>query len=210
MSGPLTEKDLIVLVADPNMEAAVKGVLRQHQKLGIRSIATDVRRHPRHDPRCRTKGVNFLSAFTEQYAHAILMFDYEGCGVEADTASELESKLTAALGESGWGDRAATVILVPELEIWVWSDSPRVDEALGWKGRDPKLREWLMAQNYLVAGQAKPIRPKEAMEAALKIVRKPRSSAIFAELASQVGFERCVDQSFVQLKTTLRNWFPAV
>lgn len=200
--------DLVVLVADRNMQATVEGILRQPRKLGICDIRFDVRRHPGTDAGCRDAGAAYLAAFVGQYQHAILMFDHEGCGHEDVPPSDLEARINQSLAHVGWGDSAVTVILVPELDIWVWSDSPRVEDVLGWKGRTPDLREWLRDKGYLAEGNVKPVRPKEAMEAALRVVRLPRSSAIYEELATKVSFERCTDLAFAKFKATLRVWFP--
>lgn len=84
-----------------------------------------------------------------------------------------------------------------------------METAMGWKGNKPPLRKWLEAQKYIAAGEIKPARPKEAMEAALRHVRMPRSSSIYGDLARHVGFGRCADGAFQKLKATLRAWFPA-
>jgi hypothetical protein len=99
--------------------------------------------------------------------------------------------------------------LDPELEVWVWSDSPEVDQVLGWHLANPDLRTWLRGKQYLEPTDIKPERPKEALEAALRQVRRARSSAIFRSLAEKVSVERCSDAAFGKLKATLTNWFPA-
>jgi hypothetical protein len=63
-------------------------------------------------------------------------------------------------------------------------------------------------QKLLGPDEIKPQRPKEALERALQEVRKPRSSAIYRQLASTVSLEGCTDPSFRRLKTTLQTWFP--
>jgi hypothetical protein len=136
------------------------------------------------------------------------MFDREGCGKEDNTRSELEQIVESSMSRSGWGDRATVVVVEPELENWVFSDSPEVDVAMGWKGNNPSLRTWLEEQNFLAAGEIKPARPKEAMEAALRYVRMPRSSSIYGALAENVGIGRCTDGAFQKLKATLQAWFP--
>jgi len=108
-----------------------------------------------------------------------------------------------------WGDKAKAIILIPVLEIWVWSDSPHVDEILGWKDRTPALREWLIREGWLKKRALKPDRPKEAFEAALREAQTPKSSSLFRQLAERVSFERCVDSAFNELKIVLREWFPA-
>jgi hypothetical protein len=206
MSRDSGKRDLIVLVADRNMEAAISGMLRRHASLGIRPVNPDIRRHPEKDCGCRTGGIEFLSPFFNQYEHALLMFDFEGCGVEAKTAQEIENEMEEALGNY-WGDRGSVVVIDPELDIWVWSDSPHVDKVLGWADRTPNLRNWIVSQGYRQPGQEKPMRPKEALEKALYVAKKPRSSAIYQSLAERVSLARCSDRAFIKLKETLRKWF---
>lgn len=112
------------------------------------------------------------------------------------------------MSKNGWGDRAAAIVIEPELEAWVWSISKQVDEKLGWSNRSPKLREWLQRETaFWPADQAKPARPKEAMEKALREVRKPRSSSIFEDLAKSVSLKGCSDPAFAKLTGKLVEWF---
>jgi hypothetical protein len=53
----------------------------------------------------------------------------------------------------------------------------------------------------------KPKDPKAIMEKALKKSRLPRSSAIYANLASTVTLKNCQDKSFNDFKSALVNWF---
>jgi hypothetical protein len=200
-------KDLLVLVPDKNTEATVQGLLSCPQKMRIRPLITDIFRHPQLDSGCYLNGVEFLSAFAQQYQYGLLIFDFEGSGAEKQAIDEVEKKLEKQLCQSGWDDRVAVIIIRPELENWVWSDSPHVDNELGWAGKNPSLRKWLEEKGFLVENSIKPTRPKEAMEAALWAVRKARSSSIYKELATKVSFNRCTDTAFLKLKTTLQNWF---
>jgi hypothetical protein len=84
----------------------------------------------------------------------------------------------------------------------------KTNDELGWRGRKPPLRQWLTAQGYLQEKEVKPQRPKEAMEKALRLAGKKRSSAIYARLARKVSLSRCVDPAFVKLRETLQSWFP--
>jgi hypothetical protein len=121
----------------------------------------------------------------------------------------LESEIEEHLSGAGWGDRAAAIVISPELENWVWSDSPHVDRALGWEGRTVPLRDWLRENGFLDAGAAKPANPKEAVVRALFTARKPFSSSIYFGLAQLVSTDRCTDPAFLKLKRCLREWFPA-
>jgi hypothetical protein len=209
MNAGAYESDLVVLTADKNMKFAIEGLLNRPQVLGIRPMAPVFYIHPERDPGCLLRADAFLRPFARRFTHAIVMFDREGCGKEKRTREVLEQQVALALSRSGWADRAAVIVIDPELENWVFSDSPEVDAAMGWGGNNPPLRTWLVDQNYLAAGEAKPARPKAAMEAALSHMRVPRSSFIYGDLAQRVGFGRCTDGAFQKLKATLRTWFPA-
>ena len=200
-------KDLVVAAADRNIEFALRGLLSRHKALGIRQVAADIFVLPGRDPECALKGVSFLGPFSTQYAHALLVFDHEGSGKESEDPQVLEQSLKAGLAASGWSDRAEAIVLVPELESWVWSDSPHVDSVVGWK-RDPmSLREWLAANGLLEAGRVKPERPKEAFEAALAKAGTPRSSSLYRALAESVSVNRCTDPAFANLRAVLVKWF---
>jgi hypothetical protein len=200
-------KDLLVLVPDKNTEAALNGLFSRPQAMGLRSISTDIFRHPQKDPGCHFNGIGFISTFINDYRYGLLVFDFEGSGAENQDADEVEGTLEKKLYDCGWADRAAVIIIRPELESWVWSNSPHVVDELGWTGRKPSLQNWLKEKNFLEENNIKPKRPKEAMEAALREARKARSSSIYRELATKVSFNRCTDVSFVKLKNTLKKWF---
>lgn len=188
------------------MEIALEGILHRNLALGIRTITFDIFRHPDHDSGCRNAGAGFLSVFPEQYDHALLIFDYEGCGSEDTNIEALESEIFADLNKK-WPGRCEVIVIAPELENWVWSDSPHVSKILGWDGRTPSLGEWLIEQGFKRPGETKPIRPKEALKGALRCVNKSITSSIYKSLAEKVSFNRCQDRSFIKLKFALYNWF---
>lgn len=204
-------EDLYLLVPDKNIEHTVKGILARHQALGIRELVHkrdyECSVHPERDPGCFGRCEDFLRPFVNRYEYALVLFDREGCGKEELSREVLEQQVEIRLSQSGWGDRAAVIVLDPEVEIWVWSDSPQVGEALGWKGTQADLRCWLQTQNFLSADQLKPERPKEAMEKVLRHSAKPRSSALYSQLAEKVSLNRCVDPAFLKLKNILQQWF---
>jgi len=200
-------RDLVVLVPDKNMESAVAQLLRRPKALGIRPITFDIFVHIGRDPGCYGKAHDFLRPLAGQYEYALVMFDHHGSGHEEVAVTELAAQVRHRLEQSGWTDRAAVVILDPELEVWVWSDSPEVDHCLGWSGQTQSLRDWLRERGHWSPNAPKPSDPKAAVEEALRAVRKPRSSAIYAELAQRVSVRRCVDPSFEHFGQVLRGWF---
>lgn len=202
--------DLVILVPDKNLEYAVKGILARQPSLGIRPVTVEVLSHPGHDPGCFNDAPEFLQFAVRQAAHALVVFDHEGSGQEYRmNRLQMEADLEQRLSAAGWSGRSAAVVIAPELENWVWSDSPHVDAVLGWAGRKPPLREWLLQQGYVTKADAKPHHPKDTMLAAIRVAGKSRTSRLFADLAGSVGFERCVDVAFVKLKRVLKEWFTA-
>jgi hypothetical protein len=207
MAFPL---DLYVLVADLDQEQAIRALLEHRTaSLGIRSARAEVKKHPQHDGGCFRQAPDLLRTLQSQAAHALVVLDREGSGAEAKTAAEIETDLERRLHESGWDERARAVVIDPETEIWLWSDSPHVAAALGWTAGEAELRRWLIGQGFLAADSAKPARPKEAMLAVLRQTRVKPSAAIFAEAARKVGLDRCRDRSFLRFRQILREWLPA-
>ncbi len=200
--------DPIVLTADKNTPAAIGGLLSRPRTLGIRATpATRIVVHPRRDPAVLRDGHNLVRQFVDQARFCLVVFDREGSGELNRNSVELEQTVQSRLDASGWRDRSAVVVIDPELEVWVWSDSPVVAEVLGWKDRN--LREWLAANALFPAGARKPPRPKEAVEAALRASRTSRSSALYSDLARRVSFRSCADPVFARLRSCLAAWFPA-
>ncbi len=205
MNSPML--DLIVLVPGRDEQAALEGILSRPRALGIRHVSYAINRHPGRDPGCRLRGVDHLKSALGLYRHVIVLFDHDGSGGEATPVRDLERQVEDALARSGWQDRAACIVIEPELEAWVWSDSPNVDSELGWAGKDQTLREWLILENLLTANAIKTSDPKAAMERAMRQARKPISPHVFTRLAETVGLNRCEDRAFLKLKTVLQRWY---
>lgn len=198
--------DLVVLAADKQIEMSVRGLLTRQKSLGIRHLTVECLVHPRHDPGCVWTPEVLLRSYVGSVRYALVILDHEGSGCETISRTELELQIESVLVRNGWTDRAAAIVITPELESWVWSDSPLVDEMLGWKKQS--LRKHLQHEGFWTIGGPKPERPKEAMTWALRQARKPRSSAIYRQLAENVGLQRCSDPAFHKLRDTLQSWFP--
>jgi hypothetical protein len=199
--------DLVVLVPDRNMEQAVSRLLERPADVGIRPISHQVYVHSRRDPGCVREAHDFLRPFTRVYDYALVMFDHEGSGRETEQPAALAGQVRERLWRNGWSQRAGVVVLVPELEVWVWSASPHVESCLGWAGRQPSLRTWLEDRGHWPTDGPKPAHPKEALEAALYQVRKPRSSAVYAQLAQRVSLSGHTEPAFLDFVRMLQGWF---
>ncbi|MBI1923928.1 hypothetical protein HYR99_06720 [Candidatus Poribacteria bacterium] len=202
-------KDLVVVTADIQQKRTVATLLLERwQSLGIRQLAIDVDSDIfslQNDPKVYHEGGRFLSTFARQYEYALVLIDAKWDGGHAG-ADEIERKIQGDLDRSGWEGRSAVVVLEPELEIWVWSQSPHVPQLFG--------TNWQTIQNlghrtgYWQEGATKPSRPQELLETVLRHTGKRRSVALFVQLARKVGLKACQDESFRRFCTILQQWFP--
>jgi len=199
-------KDLVLLVADTDMEQAVKGLLFKRSKaLGLQTdIKFDVFKHPQRDPGVFHKAHEFLRPLQNQYRYALVMLDRVGSGQEGKSAEAIERAIQERLDRVGWNNRSAVIVLDPELEVWVFSQSPHVIQVIA--DGDMDLYQQVL-NAYGMSKTGKPERPKEAMEEILRRKRIPRSSGLYRELAEQVSLERCNDRAFQRFREILRRWF---
>jgi len=200
--------DLIILVPGHDDREAIDGLLEYRcESIGISPIRHKFIVHPRRDPGCFNEAAEMLQPYIRNARYALVIFDHEGSGQETKSRQEISRELEILLSRHGWENRIKVIVIEPELENWIWSDSPRVDEVLGWHGHDPPLRNWLHNNGLLPNGQLKPPKPKEAFRKALRESRIHPSSALFADLAERVSLERCQDSAFNELKNVLKSWF---
>lgn len=200
-------KDLCLLVADLNMSQALEAALQRYESLNIRSVEFDIKVHPERDGGMRTTGPQLLSLQKRQYTHGLIILDYEGSGTQFDTAVALEEDLDRQL-EEHWQSNAKAIVIEPELDIWMWGSDNALRDILGWSIQT-SLREWLHTQNFNFQQNGKPERPKEALERILLELKRPRSSAIYRDIAKKISLQRCEDNAFIRLRNTLVSWFSA-
>jgi len=211
MTGIEPGKELYILAADKGIKFAVEGLLSRAQRLNIRSPGPEmltISVHPEHDPGCYQRAHEFLRPFVRVYRYAMVIFDREFDEHNLYPRKKLEEEVEDNLAKNGWRGRSAAVVIDPELESWVFSDSPHVDRILGWERMTPKLRDWLEEKEFIGPGEIKPNRPKEAMRKALREANKSPSASLFRKMAQNVSLKKCEDDSFAKFKTTLQNWFP--
>lgn len=106
--------DLLVLVADKDMEFALRGAFLRPERLGIRPIRFDMLSHPNHDGGVPSTGAQLLALKRRSARHALMLLDYEGCGSSLGSV-DLQRSLDAQL-EKTWGSMARSVVIDPELE----------------------------------------------------------------------------------------------
>ncbi len=204
--------DLMVLVADLDMEQAVRGLFSRPQPLRNAQFSYDVARHPNRDPGCRTQAADYLRPFFRSHRYAMVVFDLDGSGSTA-SREETQQEVERQLSMNGWGKRSKAIVIDPELEAWVWIKSPIVARFMGWEGYGD-LRSWLGSQGLWPTDRPKPPDPKSAMQRAMRQAavrrRVRRSSSKFFRLGQQVDARGCTDPAFGELRGTLQTWFPEV
>jgi hypothetical protein len=97
-------------------------------------------------------------------------------------------------------------VIEPELDVWVWGADNAVETVIEWPS-GKKVRERLREQGFTFEANEKPTRPKEALEAALRIPGLPRSSALYQTIAERISLRRCDDEAFIRLRKQLLAWF---
>src|SRR5258705_10483597 len=110
-------KDLILLVADKNMQFALKGALERPRALGIRPIEFEFIVHAGRDGGVRETGVAMLGLERRRFSHATLLLDFEGSG-SSMTAGSLEAHLDDQFATI-WADHCKSIVIEPELEVWM-------------------------------------------------------------------------------------------
>ncbi len=199
-------KDLVLLVADKNAQFALKGALGRPEALGIRPIEFEFRVHPGRDGGARKSGPEVLALERRRFQHALLVLDFEGCGTDLPDATALEAQLDAGLS-AHWKGAAKSIAIEPELDVWVWGADNAVEAAIEWP-TGKSVRDWLRERDFAFEANGKPKRPKEALEAALRLPDLPRSSALYQTIAEKISLRRCGDEAFIRLRQQLIEWFP--
>lgn len=200
-------RDLHVLAADADMLQTMKGMLDRPRNLNIRQVDYTIDRHVDRDAGRRMAATAHLRSLLKTHQHAIVIFDKDGCGRENASRQEIQEDVELDLRRSGWGTRAKAIVIEPELETWVWRESPHVADALGWSSY-AELKSWLADRGHWPSQATKPPDPKSAMRAALREKRQRSSAALFGTLAGRVSLRRCQCPAFAELLETLGGWFP--
>ena len=197
-------KDLFVLTADKQASFALTGAFGRPESLGIRPITWETREHSGRDGGTRTDGPDILALERRRFSHALLVLDYEGCGDDRPCA-EVEALLDARL-EQTWGANAKAIVIDPELDVWIWGSSNSIETVIGWT-ESKEIRTWLADHHFIFNANGKPTRPQEAIEAALRQIRLPRSASLYRQVAEKISLRNCSDLSFIRLRAQLETWF---
>lgn len=211
MIRPVGNGRLVVLVPDADIEECMRGLLTRTDSLSIAPVEFEVTRHANRDNGCRAQAAHHLRPFLSSFRYALVVFDRDGCGSRRSRL-EIQQEVELDLTRNGWEDRSKAIVIDPEVEVWVWNDSPEVARVLGWGSDFRALRAWLTSRTLWLSERQKPQDPKNAMRRAMEGAgirgKARRSPSKFHELATTVDFSGCSDPAFVELRRTLREWFP--
>lgn len=139
----------------------------------------------------------------------MVLFDKDGCGDEGSDRQDIQNAVEESLSQAGWENRSKAIVIEPELEMWVWSESVNVGKVLGWDEGTGALREWLCEHDLWPGDEAKPPDPKLALSRAMRQKNCSPTALTFEDLARKVSLLKCEDPAFREMRDTLRTRFPA-
>lgn len=172
------KRDLVVLVPDKDIEQTITGLLARPEALSIRPVSVaSIIVHPNRDPGVYRSAHALLRPLADEAERALVLFDRAWGGAPDDNAVALAEQVEARCAPV-WRDCVRCVCIDPEIESWIWSDSPHVPIALGWENRQT-LTTWLRGHGLWSSDAVKPHDPKGAFEAATRARRVVPSSIHF-------------------------------
>ena len=210
----MQKKDLFVLVEGKDDMAILSAVLERYKSLRIRRITYEIRAHPQRVSGIIKAGVDVLRNLRSQYERFICLFDHQGSGWEDETPEEILQEVQESLDRNTFEGIAATIIIVPELEAWLWQKPFWIDKVLGINEaeRQKLLENWRTAElksSNITIEETLTNYPKEAFEFLLRAKRIVRSSSLYEQIATQAGLKHWANcPSFAKLQQTLQEWFP--
>ena len=208
----MSQGKVVFLVADRAMETVFSKFLnRERFWQGLRCGSFDwdlVRDVQETDGGVHRRGHLILEPFRNTHEYAVVVLDSQFGGELP--ASRVQQDIETNLKGCGWpADRIAVIVIEPELEAWIWQNSPHVESAFKHKDKTQSLRDFLSAQRRWPAEAAKPPEPKATAEFLLKRNRAGTATAIYAKIAEKISVKGCVDPAFRRMRLALRTWFPA-
>lgn len=206
-------KDLFVLTADSDAEAALRSILVRHKDLGIRPIEVDVKRFPGRDSGMVREGPEIARAMVKKadYLHLILIWDHDGSGWHARDPKQAVAAIQQRLDGITWAKRSAAIVAVPEIEEWIWHCQSSMAKHLGVTVAVlNEMTDQFAAKQKLSPGEHYRKYPKELFESVLylKERRRPLPSD-FAALGTRASLKAWRgSETFARLADTLAAWFP--
>ena len=207
-------KDLFVLTADSDAQAIIGAILRRHRTLHIRPITFEIERHTGRDSGMVKDGPEIARVKVQktEYSRLVLAWDHDGSGWHSRPPEDAALRIQTRLNGVTWADRSATVVLVPELEEWIWHCRESLAELMGLTLADfEELAARLAGKRNRPLDTCCRESPKELFGDIFyyRHRRQPlpedfESIGKAADLAAWRG-----SQTFTRFADTLLQWFPA-
>lgn len=195
-------RDCVFFVADKTMGETFRGFLGRadrDQQLGCGPFEFDPGEDVfvaagQNDPGLWTRANELLRPFLATHHKAVVALDCAWVGSPGQAA--IRDRIVQQLLGSGWdADRFVVIAIDPELEEWIWQDSPIVEKELRHPGPE-SLRLSLSQRGLWPANRSKPPSPKEVFLQVQEENRVKKSSAVFKRIAAAAPIVACSDPEF--------------
>ena len=202
--------DLIILTADGNMEALMKGLMSKIVKVEtVNPFTMEIKSITGADPAMRNRVVEFARPLIGKFKKIVIMLDFEGSGANI-TPQALQTTISQQLAVNGWNkENHHVVVFEPECDAWLWVAEAQMRATFKsprGKVMEEGFRSFLIKKSFELK-DTKPSRPKEAIEAICKELLISRTSSLYEKLAANASYKDCTDPAFLAFITQIRNWF---
>ncbi len=210
-------KDLLIVTADNSIKAALCGFFEREgwwNAVGCGRFSIDPQNDIKaaqglNDPGLYRRAGDLLQPLAPEYRHVLVILDGEWEGAPSDPHA-IRDAVENHIESAGWakGDGCG-IVIVPELEIWLWADSPHLASLLNFPDFASLRQHVQTNSDAWPVGSAKPADPEEA----LKVVCRnapvtPKNPSLFRHVCRAVGTKHCADPAVARLFDALRTWFP--
>jgi hypothetical protein len=205
-------KDLLVYTADADAQAFMRSLLGRCRAIGIRELSFHIERHPQRDAGMVQSGAELVRMNKGRYRRVLLMWDHHGSGREhRHTPTEIETEICDKLDRFTWSGNHAVVVLIPELEQWLWYCESAV--AAHCAISTEQLGQWVeerAARLGVETNTLKQTLPKELFEYIMRErLRRTISPRDFEEIGKRASIRTLMQcSSFQGIIAKLAAWFP--
>lgn len=208
------KRDCVYFVADKTMRETFLGFLSRkdrNEQLGCGDFIFDPAEDlffaaGQNDCGLNKRADALLSAFLHSHKKVVIVLDCDWDGSPGQGA--IIQNITSQLQESGWAPDDIVVIAIdPELEQWIWQDSPVLATELRIEAPQG-LKAALSERGLWPQDVAKPPSPKELFIQLRRENNVKLSSSVFKRIAANVPVAACQDSEFRRLVSQLQIWFP--
>ncbi|MCK5664529.1 MAG: hypothetical protein KAI17_13650 [Thiotrichaceae bacterium] len=153
----------------------------------------------------------YLAPLKTSYEKAVILLDAQFPG--SPGADIIKQDITENMLASGWQQEDFTIgIFDPELEALLWqANIDLLADIIKFQTQQIGLSQWLIDEGWLQEGVIVPEKPKEALEAAIKLNlagKNIRHSVVCKQFAQHSKLEDCIDLGFKVLVQQFQSWFP--